>query len=193
MKWTILAVILLSGTAHAAEQFQLGGEPEAIQGPYKTEYEWAIAETAADIHDVAAAIRGTRPPGTEALPPKPWNPTLFVPFAQAVIGPVVTKPKGLVPPQYTALSDATAMALVRAGEIISTALGRNPADAAAHESAALVVGVFGLREAADDLTDVRWSLNRMTAHLAVAEALRGARNQNHLVLEIEHCAHATTR
>ena len=34
------------------------------------------------------------------------------------------------------------------------------------------IGAFALRDAADVLTDVRWAMNRMTAHLAAAKALR---------------------
>jgi hypothetical protein len=45
---------------------------------------------------------------------------------------------------------------------------RNPA---LHEAAALTVGAFALRESAGRFCDVRWSLNRMTAHLAMAAAL----------------------
>ena len=47
-------------------------------------------------------------------------------------------------------------------------------DARAHDSAALVLGAFALRESAGVFSDVRWALNRMTAHLAMAAALRGA-------------------
>jgi hypothetical protein len=36
----------------------------------------------------------------------------------------------------------------------------------------LVIGAFALRESAGGLTDTRWALNRMTAHLAVAQAMR---------------------
>src|SRR6185436_399603 len=42
----------------------------------------------------------------------------------------------------------------------------------AHEAAALVLGAFAMREAAGGMSDVRWAMNRMTAHLAVAAALR---------------------
>ena len=42
-----------------------------------------------------------------------------------------------------------------------------------HEKAALLLGVFALREAADTFSDTRQVLCRMTAHLAMARALRG--------------------
>ena len=64
--------------------------------------------------------------------------------------------------------------VVRAGQAVSAALKTNMRDAHAHESAALVVGAFAFRETAGMFSDTRWALNRMTAHLAMAAALRGA-------------------
>ena len=171
MKWMILVVAGLSATVASAEQ--LGGKPAPLQSIYKSEHQWAIGETVADILDVAAAIRGSRPPAPDPSPAKPWNPDLFVPFARAAVGAVTATGKSGLAPQYAALADPTAMAIVGVSGVVSTALDQNPRNARAHEAAALVVGVFGLREAANDLTDVRWTLNRMTAHLALADALRG--------------------
>lgn len=41
----------------------------------------------------------------------------------------------------------------------------------------MVLGAFGLRDSAGDFSDTRWVLNRMTAHLAVATALRNGRSE----------------
>jgi hypothetical protein len=46
---------------------------------------------------------------------------------------------------------------------------------AAHEAAALTLAGFALREAAGRMADTRWAMNRLTAHLAMATALRGSR------------------
>jgi tetratricopeptide (TPR) repeat protein len=173
MKWMIWVVALSAGMA-SAEQFQLGGKPAPLQTPYKSEHEWAIGETTADILDVAAVIRGSRPAAPEPRPAKPWNPHLFVPFARAALGTVTAKDGSSLPAQYVALADPTALTIVRANEAVSAALRQHPASPRAHEAAALVLATFGLREAANDLSDVRWTLNRMTAHLALAEALRGS-------------------
>jgi tetratricopeptide (TPR) repeat protein len=172
MKWMIL-VVALSATAVSAEQFQLGGKPAPLQSPYKSEHEWAIAETAADILDVAAVIRGSRPAALEARPAKPWNPDLFVPFARSAVGTVTAKDGSSLPAQYVALADPTALTLVRANEAVSAAMRQHPASPRAHEAAALLLATFGC-EAANDLSDLRWTLNRITAHLALAEALRGS-------------------
>ena len=56
--------------------------------------------------------------------------------------------------------------------MVSAALKRDMRNPRAHEAAALMLGAFGLRESAGGLSDTRWALNRMTAHLAVAQALR---------------------
>ncbi len=64
--------------------------------------------------------------------------------------------------------------IVRAGQSVSETLSKDMRDARAHEGAALVLGAFALRESAGFFSDVRWTLNRMTAHLAMAAALRGA-------------------
>jgi hypothetical protein len=55
---------------------------------------------------------------------------------------------------------------------VSRALERDLRSPAAHEAAALLVGALALRESAGWLHDVRPSLSRMAAHLAVARALR---------------------
>ena len=68
---------------------------------------------------------------------------------------------------------ATAAQLFAASDEVSKALKRNMRNPRAHEAAAIVLGAFGLQEAADDFSDHRWVMNRMTAHLAVAAALRG--------------------
>lgn len=58
-------------------------------------------------------------------------------------------------------------------ETLSAALRAQPADPRRHEEAALLLGAFALREAAGFFDDVRHTLCRMTAHLALARALRG--------------------
>jgi tetratricopeptide (TPR) repeat protein len=153
---------------------QLGGKPAAIESPYKTEHAWAIGETAADIAEIAAALRRVPPVFTVPADAKPWNPQLLVPFAREQFGPAPAKPAAEPPlaNQYVPLSNLTATAIIRAGDAVSSALRQNLRSVRAHESAALVLGAFGLREAAGDLSDVRWTLNRMTAHLAIADALR---------------------
>jgi tetratricopeptide (TPR) repeat protein len=66
-----------------------------------------------------------------------------------------------------------AESLHRAGEQVAAELTARPGHPGAHERAALVLGVFALREACGAFYDVRVPLCRMTAHLAWARAGRG--------------------
>jgi hypothetical protein len=173
VKFFSISLALVIG-ATVLDARQLGGKPAAIESPYKTEHAWAVGETAADIAEIAAASRRMPPAFTVPAGVKPWNPQLFVTFAREQFGPEPSKPatEPALADQYVPLANLTAVAVARASIAVSTALQQNLRSARAHESAALVLGAFGLREAADDLSDVRWVLNRMTAHLAIADALR---------------------
>lgn len=75
----------------------------------------------------------------------------------------------------SALLQPTAAVLLAENERVSSLLESRLSAAAAHEQAALLLGAFGLRESAGSMTDVRPSACRMTAHLALASALRGTR------------------
>jgi tetratricopeptide (TPR) repeat protein len=56
---------------------------------------------------------------------------------------------------------------------ISRALDVDPRDAGAHEDAALLLGVFAIRDQSPGFPGGRLALCRMTAHLALARVLRG--------------------
>lgn len=174
---TIVALLATSSMVTVGGAGQLGGKPAPLQTTYKTEFEWAIGEVVADIAETAAASRGSRPAPPAGL--KPWNPRMFAAFATASFGSSAAKdaPTALAD-QYGPLTDLTAAAIVAANDAVSAALRKDLRSARAHESAALVLAAFGLREAAEDLTDVRWTLNRMTAHLAMAEALRAGQSES---------------
>jgi tetratricopeptide (TPR) repeat protein len=64
--------------------------------------------------------------------------------------------------------------LERENERVSARLAADMLSAAAHEEAAFLLGAFALRENAGPFSDTRPALCRMTAHLAMAQALRGA-------------------
>jgi hypothetical protein len=144
----------------------------SIQTPYQTEHEWAIRETTIDIERMAAYAQ-QRDPRTILAPASdvPWDVDQFISHAADAFG----EGNSNADFQLDLHPDLTALdvdALVKAGNTVSRALEANMRDPRAHESAALVVGAFALRDAADQFTDVRWALNRMTAHLAVARMLR---------------------
>ena len=69
------------------------------------------------------------------------------------------------PDQHNQLLDLTPDSILKANAVISAALKREMRNPRAHEAAALILGAFGLRESAGGLSDTRWVLNRMTAHL----------------------------
>jgi hypothetical protein len=147
--------------------------PAAIATEYKTEREWATRQSALDIEEMAAFAdkRGRRP--LSQLPDVPWEPDAFVEMARDAFGDAAKASiDDDIVEVYPALIAMDVRTLTESSKTVSQLLAANMRNAHAHESAALVLGAFALREAADWFTDPRWSLNRMTAHLAVARALR---------------------
>ena len=127
----------------------------------------------------------------------PWSPAQFAVLARAALGrasrelqavharPAMAVAAAIPTVQAFAeregrggvrsdLTEMTPAQIVKAARSVSEALSTDMRDARAHDSAALVLGAFALRESAGVFSDVRWALNRMTAHLAMAAALRGA-------------------
>jgi tetratricopeptide (TPR) repeat protein len=154
---------------------RFGGDPTPLATDYKTEHEWATREIALDIEEMAA-FAAKRSPQTlpEELPADPWESAAFMPMAQGLFGDIAAASNdAIVIEMYPRLTEMDVTALADSSATVSKLLAADMRDARAHESAALVLGAFALRESADLFTDVRWSLNRMTAHLAVARALRG--------------------
>lgn len=154
---------------------RFGGGPTELATGYKTEHEWAIRESALDIEEMAAFAAGRAPkPLPASLPAVPWNAAAFVPMAMELLGDVAPASNDAIAIEmYPQLTTLDVGSLADASATVSKVLAADMRDPHAHESAALVIGAFALREAADLYTDVRWALNRMTAHLAVAGALRG--------------------
>ena len=71
------------------------------------------------------------------------------------------------------LASPTAEGIQQQNIRVSALLNEHPLSPEAHEQAALIVGVLGLRENAGSFWDTRGMCNRATAHLALATALRG--------------------
>ena len=147
--------------------------PAAIATDYKTEREWATRQSALDIEEMAAFAADRAARAVPQIPEVPWEPDAFLVMARAAFGDAakVSIDNDIVE-IYPALIAMDVPTLIESSKTVSSLLAANMHNAHAHESAALVLGAFALREAADWFTDVRWSLNRMTAHLAVAKALR---------------------
>lgn len=163
MKITILAVAAVAVLGSA--------QPSPLRTPYRTERAWAVQQITADIQEMAGK---SGPVSWNVGALTPWNPDAkMVAFAAAQFGSVNAIADDAPLDQYPALVQASPGYLFAASQDVSSALKQHMRNARAHEAAAIILGAFGLLEAADDFTDLRWVMNRMTAHLAVAAALRG--------------------
>lgn len=169
-------------------------KPATLAAPYTTEEAWVVDEIVRDITEMGSGTASTSPtvlaaaqPGiySVSMPNTPaaattvdlseelWSPAAFAILAKTVLGtppPAARAPGNLS--VHADLLDLTALTLLAASEQVSLALKGDMRDPAAHESAALVLAAFALREPVARHGDTRWALNRMTAHLALALALR---------------------
>jgi tetratricopeptide (TPR) repeat protein len=161
--------------------------PPPFESPWATEQDWIVDTITRDVREMAhfAAI-GSLPddlgPAIRAdalsLEPHIFSPVVYAPLAQEVrtaAGPAShprSSDAGEDARLLNALLDLRPEVLVRESERVSRRLEAEPRDAAAHERAALILGAFALREGAGYYTDARPALCRMTAHLALARALR---------------------
>ena len=180
--------------------WRLGGAPATLRGPYANEEAWVVGEIARDVTEMASFP--AKPSAAPIVQPVPgqrsryrvspadravaavdvdlsrqlWSPESFASLAAAVAGGTASpRPPG--PAVHTALLDLTPATLVATSTSISSDLARDMRNASTHEAAALTIGAFALRESAGRFHDVRWPLNRMTAHLALAAALRNGAPQ----------------
>ena len=106
-----------------------------------------------------------------------WNPDRFRGLAQAALANLPASQSAKRVPVHQRLTELTAQNLATESRDISAALAANMRDPQLHDSAALAIGAFGLRESSGRFHDVRWSLNRMTAHLAMARAWSAGENR----------------
>jgi hypothetical protein len=166
---------VLLAVPHVSTAQRLGAAPAKLETPYQSEQAWALREIAADINEIARYRARPAAPAGVIDNVAPWHPELLTAYAacQLAGAPTVKRDDNDPPDQHPAFLDLTASAILTANAVVSEALARDMRNPRAHEAAALVLGAFGLRESADTLSDTRWVMNRMTAHLAVAQALRG--------------------
>ena len=176
MKNWIVAALLVCGLPGVSAAQKLGAPAAALETPYQTEHAWAIREIVADINEIARYR--TKQPAAPAFADAiaPWHPELLTAYAAAQLGPGAKVNDTDPPDQHDKLLDLSPDAILRANTIVSAALKREMRNPRAHEAAALVLAAFALRESAGGLSDTRWALNRMTAHFAVAQALRNGQS-----------------
>jgi hypothetical protein len=150
-------------------------EGRPIRRAFTTEQQW-IKE------DITGAIAGMLAPGTTVDAPTVivdhvWSPGTYVPVVERLLRnrPRLANAADEIDfGTRTALTHLKVDVLLDQNERISGALRRDMLSASGHESAALLVGAFALRESVSLFRDVRPAMSRMTAHLSIAQALRGS-------------------
>jgi hypothetical protein len=151
-----------------------GAASAPVETAYKSEHTWAIREIAADISEMARYGGKRSDAAAVAESILPWHPDLLVEYATGQIGPPgeSRSNENDPPDQHDKLLPMSVDAILKSSVATSAALKRDMRNPRAHEAAALTLAAFALREAAEGMSDTRWALNRMTAHLAMAQALR---------------------
>lgn len=106
-----------------------------------------------------------------------WKPANYAPWATQLMEKLNLKAdKAEAPAEnelINALADFDSVSLIKKNLEISTNLSQHPLNPAFHEEAALIDALYALRESAACFTDLRPWLNKITAQLAIASALRG--------------------
>jgi tetratricopeptide (TPR) repeat protein len=108
-----------------------------------------------------------------------WSPGAYVALALSRIEGIprtqAASPLVLDEDFLTTLTESRVPLLQEENQLLSDALERDMLDPHLHEQAALLLGALALREEAEALTDERYILSRLAAHLAFARGLRDGR------------------
>jgi tetratricopeptide (TPR) repeat protein len=106
-----------------------------------------------------------------------WAPESYTPVARELLEKLQVAEKADATPlrenPLQPLVSPLAANIQRENLRVSTLLTEHPLSPEAHEQAALIIGVLGMRENSGDLWDTRGMCNRAVAHLAMAQAIRG--------------------
>jgi len=185
--------VLAGGTVEGSENHQ------ELFSPYHTEEGWTVQQVAQFVSDLAALSHGwaTSPveaklvPGQQgasqyalsqgkvaekiSLEPGVWNPASYASWAGVLFeGAKPASEVGTAGDLVGKLLTPTLEVLLEQNSSISQMLQAHPNSSFGHIDAALLLGTIGLNDYAGCFRDTRPVLNRMVAHLAVADAL-GAR------------------
>jgi tetratricopeptide (TPR) repeat protein len=158
-----------------------GAPPE---GHFRIEVEAAATESVA--RRVVRVDLAHPPEGGEGLPLSVvvgeeghlWSPSAYRPLAAGLLSestpvPPTAASRAEEERLLSLMLDAGTETLATEGDRLSAELTTSPGAASAHGRAAFLLGVLAWRESAGSFTDTRPLLARMTAHLALARALRG--------------------
>lgn len=194
-RWVIGVVLLLGAcTRSTPEPATPQPSPLKLEWAYRNETHWLLATEVRSIaalaglaggraaqdlrvEPAAGAYQAVSAAGTWTVRPEPhvWSPAALEPVAAGLLAGVEARAAndaGADAEVMSALSDLRASVLQAWNERLSDALQRSPQDPALHERAAFLLGAFAFREPAGWYSDTRVEVSRMTAHLAVARALR---------------------
>jgi tetratricopeptide (TPR) repeat protein len=125
--------------------------------------------------DIEVNREGRRFHETLSIKQHVWSPDTYESLASRLLAQLEVRPRvlGQLPGSTLAtLTDLRTATIEAENQRVSRWLRENPGSPVPHERAALVLGAFGLREAAGVFSDQRRTLCSMSAHLAVARALR---------------------
>jgi hypothetical protein len=160
--------------------------PPRFESAWATEQEWLVDRITRDIREMGALAAGRPAPPADAPAVKPeairfdehlFSPRSYEAIAREALGaPSAAATAGDSREEarlLAALLDPRTEVLVSEDLALSRRLQAEPRDPGAHEQAALLLGAFALRDNARESTDPRPALTRLTAHLALALALRG--------------------
>jgi hypothetical protein len=103
-----------------------------------------------------------------------WSPATYQPFAHKLIDALQLKssaPSATPDNFFKILTDANMSDFYKENTRISTAMSKAPLDAGLHQQAALLQATFDMLELAGNFSDTRAPLNRICAHLAIAQSL----------------------
>ena len=146
---------------------RLAGEHGASPGPLRVETEsggWAHLVRVGESPAFRLPVLG-----------HVWSPATYAAFARQRLGRNAGAGRsGGDLNVRAALTDLRVDVLLDQDAIVSQRLTADRWSHAAHDAAALLLGAFALRETPNRFGDSRPELSRMTAHLTVADALRGS-------------------
>ena len=156
---------------------------EGVKSAWTCEEHWMVASVVADVQGMAsltaaATVPGKRPRAYQVgeveleLSPSCWDSASYLKLLEDW-QPAAATAEGAPPELLHELLTPTSTVLQKANLAVSARLAGAVGDPRVHEEAAFLLGVLGIRENARQFEDLRPLICRMTAHLVLAEKLRG--------------------
>ncbi len=156
---------------------------EGFKSAWTCEEHWMVSSVVADLQGMASLTSAATVPGKQprayrvgeidlAMSPSCWDSASYLKLLENW-KPTSQTAAGAPPELLHELLTPTSAVLQKANLAVSARLASAAGDPQVHEEAAFLLGVFGIRENARQFDDLRPLICRMTAHLVLAEKLRG--------------------